>query len=759
MGFSTERNDALWWLMISGDVNAARALLVLLDGAGLARRRAAPGARRARPPAARSLEHDDRERLGRARDGKVLRRVRDDAGLRSHGRRASARSAREVAWPADDAAASTRVPVAGAPPRRSRSRTRAPVVRGRSCESRAALPLDGAARSPATRSTHGRADRAAVAGRWTRGDVVRVRLEIDAQSDMSWVVVDDPVPAGATHPRQRSRRATRRSLTRRRAARRLGRGPRSRSAASTRSAPTTASCRRDASPSSTRCGSTTPARSCCRRRASRRCTRRRCSASCRTSALRGRAARMTAMSARRCASSRGCSRVDARRCASPHGARRSTPAFDGVRGEWRASDGYLLDRDGELARSRPRSTSTALRRPVGRRSTTSRPRCAAAVVGGEDQRFRAACRRRLARARVPRAMADAARRRPRAARARSRCRSRRWSSPAAPARRAVAALARQVRADARRLARSSARWTKDADPRGVPQPRELPRRAAGRRRRGARSLAGKAPSGLDRRRSPSCSRPRSPRRTPRAERVARRACAPRRARARGGRLRRARSAARSACSRGRTRRCQRRRSRRSSPRRLLREPGERVRTTLDAPLQRWRTRRAGAAARGARRAQRARRRGARASTTRPAKCSRTSARRARSSRARTSTACARCRQAGSTLKPFLYGLALERRYLTPASLLDDSPHQPRNGHRALPAAELRPRLQGRRQRAHRARAARSTCRRCARSMLVGVEASATGCASLGYDGPRSRRRVLRLLARARLRRSHAAGSR
>lgn len=31
------------------------------------------------------------------------------------------------------------------------------------------------------------------------------------------------------------------------------------------------------------------------------------------------------------------------------------------------------------------------------------------------------------------------------------------------------------------------------------------------------------------------------------------------------------------------------------------------------------------------------------------------------------------RQAGSTLKPFLYGLALERRLLTPASLLDDAP--------------------------------------------------------------------------------------
>ncbi|MEN3974189.1 penicillin-binding protein 1C [Emcibacter sp. SYSU 3D8] len=31
------------------------------------------------------------------------------------------------------------------------------------------------------------------------------------------------------------------------------------------------------------------------------------------------------------------------------------------------------------------------------------------------------------------------------------------------------------------------------------------------------------------------------------------------------------------------------------------------------------------------------------------------------------------RQAGSTLKPFLYGMALEKRYLTPASILDDSP--------------------------------------------------------------------------------------
>jgi uncharacterized protein YfaS (alpha-2-macroglobulin family) len=34
--------------------------------------------------------------------------------------------------------------------------------------------------------------------KWSRGDVVKVRLEIDAQSDMTWVVVSDPVPGGAT---------------------------------------------------------------------------------------------------------------------------------------------------------------------------------------------------------------------------------------------------------------------------------------------------------------------------------------------------------------------------------------------------------------------------------------------------------------------------------------------------------------------------------------------------------------------------------
>jgi uncharacterized protein YfaS (alpha-2-macroglobulin family) len=62
----------------------------------------------------------------------------------------------------------------------------------------AALPLDRAL------STGFRITRTVTAiephqtGVWARGDVARVHLELEAQSDMSWVVVDDPIPAGAT---------------------------------------------------------------------------------------------------------------------------------------------------------------------------------------------------------------------------------------------------------------------------------------------------------------------------------------------------------------------------------------------------------------------------------------------------------------------------------------------------------------------------------------------------------------------------------
>nr|WP_233168297.1 MG2 domain-containing protein [Xylophilus sp. ASV27] len=38
----------------------------------------------------------------------------------------------------------------------------------------------------------------ATKGQWTRGDVLRVTLEVTASADMTWVVISDPVPSGAT---------------------------------------------------------------------------------------------------------------------------------------------------------------------------------------------------------------------------------------------------------------------------------------------------------------------------------------------------------------------------------------------------------------------------------------------------------------------------------------------------------------------------------------------------------------------------------
>ena len=38
----------------------------------------------------------------------------------------------------------------------------------------------------------------AIPGRYSRGDVLRITLEVNASADMSWVVISDPVPAGAT---------------------------------------------------------------------------------------------------------------------------------------------------------------------------------------------------------------------------------------------------------------------------------------------------------------------------------------------------------------------------------------------------------------------------------------------------------------------------------------------------------------------------------------------------------------------------------
>ena len=66
-------------------------------------------------------------------------------------------------------------------------------------EARAAIPLRTALSSGYAITRSLAAVERKQAGVWSRGDIVRVRLEIEAQSDMTWVVVNDPIPAGASH--------------------------------------------------------------------------------------------------------------------------------------------------------------------------------------------------------------------------------------------------------------------------------------------------------------------------------------------------------------------------------------------------------------------------------------------------------------------------------------------------------------------------------------------------------------------------------
>ncbi len=63
---------------------------------------------------------------------------------------------------------------------------------------RAAVPLKAAFASGFGLGRQVTAVTQAVPGRWSRGDVMRVRLTVTPRAPAEWVVINDPVPAGAT---------------------------------------------------------------------------------------------------------------------------------------------------------------------------------------------------------------------------------------------------------------------------------------------------------------------------------------------------------------------------------------------------------------------------------------------------------------------------------------------------------------------------------------------------------------------------------
>ena len=198
MGFSTERRDRLWWLMVAPDGNAARAILSVLDD---------PDWRPEMPRMVRGL-------FGRQVRGRWQTTVANAWGSVAAGAYRAAFEAgpvtgastvrlgevhQQALWPGPGDAVALPEPIelpwsAAQTLALSHQGTGAPWG---TVELRAAVPLAEPAERGYRIVRHLDAVERKNARRWSRGDVAQVVLEIDADADMTWVVVEDPLPPGA----------------------------------------------------------------------------------------------------------------------------------------------------------------------------------------------------------------------------------------------------------------------------------------------------------------------------------------------------------------------------------------------------------------------------------------------------------------------------------------------------------------------------------------------------------------------------------
>jgi alpha-2-macroglobulin len=196
MGFSTERADGWWWLMTSADVNANRLLLATLDDPAWQ----ADAGRLARGTLGRQ-QHGHWDTTPANAWGVVALKhfaqvyerepVTGNANLVLAGA-----DAKGVSWTGP-----TPATVLQAWPQGRGSLTLRQLGGGKpwaTVQSLAALPLTAPLASGYRIARTVTPVEQKVKGTWSRGDVYRVHLDIDAQSDMTWVVVDDPIPAGAS---------------------------------------------------------------------------------------------------------------------------------------------------------------------------------------------------------------------------------------------------------------------------------------------------------------------------------------------------------------------------------------------------------------------------------------------------------------------------------------------------------------------------------------------------------------------------------
>jgi hypothetical protein len=203
LGFSTERSDGLWWLMVSPDVNAVRLVLHLIDS----------GQWKDEVP--RLL----RGALARQKSGHWDLTVANAWGSLAVEKFSRAYEATPVTGATTATlAATTRRIDWQATPKGGAATLPWPAARDEltvdhagtgnawvTVQAEAAVPLAAPLSSGyrivkrVTLLEPARPGEPRAAGQWRRGDLVRVRLELEAQADMTWVVVNDPIPAGASH--------------------------------------------------------------------------------------------------------------------------------------------------------------------------------------------------------------------------------------------------------------------------------------------------------------------------------------------------------------------------------------------------------------------------------------------------------------------------------------------------------------------------------------------------------------------------------
>lgn len=215
--FSTEKQDDLWWLMVSPDVNAARTLDLLAADPQLP---AEDAGRLARGLLSRQQAGHWRTTLANAWGVLALRhfqKAHEQTAVTGQVELSLAGQSQHLPWsraavakPAKAVNAATQpapwAEAGGLLTQYAWPQAPAPLQIQQQGEgkpwafvtAKAALPLQAPLFAGYRLQREVMPVSQKTAGRWQRGDVYRVRLTVEAQADMTWVVINDPVPSGAT---------------------------------------------------------------------------------------------------------------------------------------------------------------------------------------------------------------------------------------------------------------------------------------------------------------------------------------------------------------------------------------------------------------------------------------------------------------------------------------------------------------------------------------------------------------------------------